>query len=109
MKVNDIAYRTIDGTEDFQEVVGIEFGGGYEWDSLEAWYSPSKRRFFWVEGSGCSCNSLGDDLYRIDDLESGNREELTNAVRSKYANGYNVSTDELLSDLAMVKTFRAAK
>jgi hypothetical protein len=110
MKITDVIYDPIDGTEDFQEVVGLDLSqGGYEWDSLEAWYSPSKRRYFWVEGSGCSCNSLGDDVRRLDELANGNRDELVSAIRAKYEEGYNVSPSDMLADIATVKTFREAK
>lgn len=113
MKVTDINYSgPIAGTEDFQEVVSIDFGGGYDWDSLEAWYSPSKRKFFWIEGSGCSCNSLGDDVRALADFSVGNRDELANAVRAKYDGTYSGNTGratDLLADLASVKTFRASK
>lgn len=109
MDIKELTYPEITGADDFRSVVSIDFGGGYDWDSLEAWYSPSKRRFFWVEGSGCSCNSLGDGITSVDDLTSGNRDELASAVRAKYADGYDVSTEGLLSDLAAVKTFIVTK
>jgi len=112
MKVSDIVYSgPVAGTEDFQEVVSIDFGGGYDWDSLEAWYSPSKRKFFWLDGSGCSCDSLGMDVSKLEDFTVGNREELANAVRAKYDNTYSSGTgraSDLLADLAAVKTFRSA-
>lgn len=120
MNVSDVVYAyTYDGTtpkvyletEDFQHVVSVDFGDGYSWDSLEAWYSPSRRRFFWLEGAGCSCNSLGDDVSSIADFAAGNRDELTAAVRRKYDETYSGGTgraSELLSDLARVKTFRAS-
>jgi hypothetical protein len=112
MKVSDIVYNgPVTGTEDFQEVVGVELGGGYGWDSLQAWYSPSKRKFFWLEGSGCSCNSLGKFVSSLGDFTVGNRDELVNAVRAKYDNSYSIKTgmaSALLNDLATVKTFRPA-
>jgi hypothetical protein len=121
MKVSDVApnydyttYRTvpIEGTEDFQEVVSIGFGGGYDWDDLEAWYSPSKRKFFWLEGAGCSCNSLGDDVRSLADFSVGNRDELASAVRAKYDSlsspGQNRAS-ALLADLATVKTFKPVR
>jgi len=111
MKVSDLIYHPVEGVEDFQHVVSIGFGGGYDWDDLEAWYSPSKRKFFWLDGSGCSCNSLGDDVYGLADFSVGNRDELAAAVRRKYDDSYsgrqNMATD-LLNDLATVKKFRPA-
>jgi len=112
MMPKDLNYgysESVPGTEDFQEVVSIELGGGYEWNSLEAWYSPGKRRFFWIEGSGCSCNSLGEGFESINDLDSGSREELITAVRNKYEGAYNASFIDGLADMAMVKAFKAQK
>ena len=120
MKVSDVVYDWSYGdekppvyaeTEDFQYVVGVELGGGYDWDDLQAWYSPSRRKFFWLEGSGCSCNSLGEDVRSLNDFSAGNRDELARAVRQKYDDSYSSGTGQasaLLEDLAAVKTFRAS-
>lgn len=107
MKVSDITYSEISGTEDFQHVVSVELGGSYDWDSLEAWYSPSKRRFFWLEGEGCSCDYLGSGIGRLDDFSSGNRDELARALRDKYDGAYNARPTDLINDLATLKKFRA--
>lgn len=116
MKVIDLSYWYDEGikakleadTKDFVEVLSVELSdGGYEWDSLEAWYSPSKRKFFWLQGSGCSCNSLGEDVNSIADLEVGNREELITALRAKYDNAYGAKAGDLVTDIAKVKAFRA--
>lgn len=109
--VRDVVYTyhgtEIPQTQDFDHVLTIEFGGVYDWDSLVAWWSPSKRRFFWLDGSGCSCNSLGDDVRSIDDFTAGNRDELTTAVRAKYDNGYRqFKLTGALDDLAKVKSYR---
>lgn len=56
---------------DFVPVVSVDFGGGYDWDEFHAWYSPSRRVYFWTSGAGCSCNSISDEIYSIEDLENG--------------------------------------
>lgn len=71
MSIKDLIYHDIEGVEDFIDVVDVDFGGGYDWDEFHAWYSPSKRRYFWAEGSGCSCSYFGEDLYKLDDFSSG--------------------------------------
>ena len=116
MKITDVVYSysdtLVDSTSDFQYVVGVELGGGYDWDSLQAWYSPSRSKFYWIEGSGCSCNYLGQDVNTIDDLTAGNRQELTEAVRRKYDESYSTGpgfASRLLADLATVKTFRVSR
>lgn len=113
MKVSDVVYGAeIAGTDDFQFVVEVELGSGYHWDSLVAWWSPSKRKFFWLDGGGCSCDYLGMGVSRLDQFGVGNRDELTSAVRQKYDQSHRTSTgmaSSLLADLASVKTFRAVK
>lgn len=47
---------TPEGAEDFEHVAEM-FGSDWEWDWIDFWYSPSKRRYFWYEQSGCSCYS----------------------------------------------------
>lgn len=46
----------IEGTEDWIEVVHVDFGEPYEWDIFAAYYSPSQRMWFWDSAGGCSCN-----------------------------------------------------
>ena len=43
MDVQDITYHAVTGVDDFEHVVGIELGNGYEWNSFQAWWSPSER------------------------------------------------------------------
>jgi hypothetical protein len=121
MKVSDVVYdysydgsrpKIYEETADFEHVVSVRLGGGYDWDDLEAWYSPSRRKFFWLDGSGCSCNSLGDGVTSIADFDAGNRDELSSAVRRKYdesCTSYSGLASELLKDLAAVKTFRSGQ
>ena len=41
-------------------VDGISAGDAYNWAEIEVYYSKEKRRYFWLSGTGCSCNySLG--------------------------------------------------
>ena len=61
--------------------------------------------FFWASGSGCSCNWIWDDIYRVEDFEFGSRDELIGAVRRKYGNAYRKTPDLMLADIAIVKQF----
>lgn len=106
--VSDIVYGDIEGTEDFDHFLSIGEGGGYEWDDLEAWYSPSRRRFYWLEGSGCSCNSLGDDVSSIADFLDGDREALMRAVKEKHESFYNTSIDAYERDKATVRDYKTS-
>lgn len=56
---------------DLVPVTSVNLGGGYDWDEFHAWYSPSRRVYYWASDSGCSCNSFGDGLDSIDDFENG--------------------------------------
>lgn len=109
MKVSEVVYTDVEGVEDFQYVLSVELGSGYDWDDLFAWWSPSRRRFFWLDGSGCSCDSISTGVYGLGDFTSGSRSELASAVRAKYDESYSSpKPGDLIDDLARVKKFRAA-
>lgn len=106
MDIKELNWRGIKGTEDFVPVVSVGDGGGYDWNVLEAWWSPSLRKFFWLSDSGCSCNALGDSVTSVGDFEAGDRDALTSAVRAWHDAAYSPTTpSEKLADLASVKTF----
>lgn len=109
MDIKDLVYRDWAEGLDFVEVVDVDFGGGWEWDEFHAWYSPSKRRYFWSYGAGCSCNSWGDELYKIDDLSNGSKADLERALRSYLDDAYNVRASDVLDAVRQVKTFRPSK
>lgn len=67
--------------EDLQEVATLD-DGGYSWSTLRSFWSPSRRRYLWVSGSGCSCNSLRDEIRSIADFEEGGRQALKRALRA---------------------------
>lgn len=69
---------------DFVPVVSIHLLEGYEWDEFHAWYSPSRRMYFWTSGSGCSCNSIADGIYSLDDLENGRARSDVMAAVNRY-------------------------
>ena len=66
---------------DWLHVTSINPGMSYEWATLHAFWSPSARRYFWASGSGCSCNSWGDDLRTEADFENGDRDALRRGIR----------------------------
>lgn len=66
----------------WQHVITVtDGGGGYEWATLHAFYSPTARRFFWLGDSGCSCNSWGDGVGSEADFHNGTKKDLERAVR----------------------------
>ena len=64
------------------EVDSLSFGDGYSWTEIEVFYSKELKRFFWLEGSGCSCNSLWEDVKSLADMCDGTRLAAASAVRS---------------------------
>lgn len=54
----------------------------YEWEMFESYYDPQSGMFYWVSGSGCSCNSLWDDIHTVGDMQVGRKEEFLNAAAS---------------------------
>lgn len=75
---------------DWAHVASIDASGGYDWTTLHAFWSPTARRFFWASGSGCSCNSWGDDLRTEGDFENGTKDDLQRAIR-QFAEDYSYS------------------
>lgn len=70
------------GTEDWVPVLTIDGGGGYDWTTLHAWYSPSANRYYWGGSSGCSCNWYGQDFNSVSDFQTGDRPALMAGIRS---------------------------
>jgi hypothetical protein len=69
----------------------------YEWDEFASFYDPVTRMFYWLEGSGCSCNYLWDDVRSVGDLSVGRKEELLSAAAS-FSDGRYASDFQALRD-----------
>jgi len=79
---------------DWEPVVSIDLGESYSWEEFHAWYSPSKRVFYYGSGSGCSCNSFRDDYRRAEDFEvTPRREELKTAAIAFVDQSYRPARD----------------
>jgi len=63
-------------------VDSLSLGDGYDWADIEVYYSKEKNRFFWIEGSGCSCSWLWEDVNSLADMCDGDRQSAARAVRS---------------------------
>lgn len=68
--------------DDWQHVTTIDDGGGYEWATLHAFWSPADRRYYWWGGSGCSCNYWGESLYTPSDFLWGDKAGLLRGIRA---------------------------
>lgn len=91
---------------DWVHVLTMDDGGGYEWSTLHAFYSPSARRYFWLADFGCSCNWWGDFIESEADFNNGKKDDLERAIRAFAAErglGPEVAFDAL-ADLRRFKT-----
>lgn len=77
----------VPGTEDFELVAAESDGASYEWDVTDIYYSPSTRRYYVYQDSGCSCDGPYDYFDFDRSLESyGSKQELLNYFTgSEYA------------------------
>lgn len=91
---------------DWMHVTSIE-SGCYDWCALHAFWSPSARRYFWLDASGCSCNSWGDYLSSEADFSNGSKSDLMAAIRS-FADeyDYSVSAVQTIDAATEVSRFR---
>jgi hypothetical protein len=78
---NEMSYSSI--IEENNLVLVDSWSGqeSYEWTEIEVYYSEEKRQYFWLSGSGCSCNSLWDDVNSIEDLCNGSRKNAIDAIK----------------------------
>ena len=69
----------------------ISLGDGYRWVEIEVYYSKEENRYFWISGSGCSCDSLWENVNTIADMCNGSRQNAADAIRAfaeENTNGY---------------------
>lgn len=78
----------------------------YSWNEIQFYYSPSKRRYYWISDSGCSCNSFMDvsTFESLDELESGDRKAAISAAESFWGG----TDDQKLTALAKIRDFQHA-
>lgn len=102
----EYGHHVLEGAEDFVSVATVgEYG--YSWHLLDAWYSPSRDRFYWASGSGCSCNSLMDGVSTIGHLQDGDRDALVRAVEAEFgADEYTLSASALAKEIHTIRTWR---
>jgi len=95
----------IDGLDDFAEVVNEDIGAGYEWDTFAAWYSPSRRQYFWTSQAGCSCNYFGQDTFTLADLHNGDRHALARAAQEWGGEAYGLETKRAALVVGSIREF----
>ena len=75
----------------------------YEWDEFASFYDPVTRMFYWLEGSGCSCNYLWEDVNSVGDLSVGRKEELLSAAASFSDGRYDSEFQELRNAVSKIQ------
>lgn len=101
-----VMYMSVPGTEDFQFVTSLDDGGGYDWTTWAAWYSPSKRQYFVASGSGCSCNDLSTDVRRLEDFETNSsKEELKRSLRAFCDDNFYDDKPNLMDEISAINSF----
>lgn len=97
---NDLGIK---GTEDWIEVVNLDFGEMYEWDIFAAYYSPSQRKWFWDCDGGCSCNYWEPELSRFVPTD---RDGVLRAIRE---NVFPSDKEQAVNAVTAVRTFKEIK
>lgn len=101
-----VMYMRVPGTEDFQFVTSLDDGGGYDWTTWAAWYSPSKRQYFVASGSGCSCNDLSEYYPRFEDFEThSTKDGLKRSLRSFRDDNFYDDRPGLMDQIAAINSF----
>jgi hypothetical protein len=101
-------YAAVPGTEDFVRV-HAEYTGGYDWVSNDVFYSPSARRYFWYQDSGCSCYGPMESVDSVEDFSNGDR---ATALRAwdEWAKGRTewgeLTADEVLAGRMAIRDFK---
>lgn len=75
----------------------------YDWDRFASFYDPITRKFYWVEGSGCSCNDLWDDIRTVGDMCVGSKKELLKAATEFCGGGYKDEFENLRREVSKIK------
>lgn len=60
--------------------IDFEPEGCYEWDGFSVYVRTEDKRFFWEDGSGCSCNGPMEYVDKLGDFTSGTYAEFLTAV-----------------------------
>lgn len=91
----------------WKHVVTLDNGGGYDWHTFHAFYSPADGHYYWRGGNGCSCNHWGEDIYTVGDFEVGSRAELTRAISRFADDSYGIiKPSEAIDATAKVRRFK---
>lgn len=97
--------KQLDGYE-LIPVAKVDLSEGYDWDEFEIYYIESEKRFFWLSGQGCSCDSLWDDFPVLGSLGNGFRKDAINAIRSFMSEKSEYEQNQGIEAIGNVMRFR---
>ena len=75
----------------------------YDWDRFVGFYDPETRMFYWMEGSGCSCNYLEEDYLSIGDLSVGRKDDILRAAADFCGSRYSDQFDSFQQAVRQLK------
>lgn len=99
-------YTVIEDNELIQ-VAGVDSGEMYSWSTTEIYFQRSSGRFFALSGSGCSCNSFGDNVGNLADLNEVTRAQAIQMLKDEAESAYDaLAADDVQREVAKVRDFR---
>lgn len=108
--MTDINYiRRFEGCEDFELVVSTEDTNGYEWATFDVFYSPSQKRYFWYDGSGCSCDAPYDGVDSRSSFQDGDYQQALKAVKAVKAAKSSVDSPYTYSEASLNRAIEALR
>lgn len=68
--------------EGLVDVAYLHDSEGWDWSTIEVYYKPAARRFYWLDEGGCSCSYFGDGSYTLGDLRDGDAQAAIEALKA---------------------------
>lgn len=93
-------------SEGLVSVAGLT-AGGYDWSTVEVYYKPDARRFFWLEESGCSCYGFGDfGPYALGDFQDGDAQAAIKALKGLSHYDGDPGRDDVEREAAKIRDYK---
>lgn len=84
------------------------YGGSYDWDEYLVYWHTGNKRFYWISGSGCSCNSISDGVNSLGDFQdSSSIADVIKDFQSTYSGEYSgLSKSQVLDGVNELKNVK---
>jgi len=96
-----------DYMNDWVDVVFVTTQDNYDWIDLGVYYSPTARRWFWYEDSGCSCYSW-EAPPTVEEWENGDKDAALRALDNFQGYGDYAASDRI-DDKLTVRNFKETR